>query len=173
MFRFLFFAYTHSTGKTAGQKVAGSKNQPRVVGWAACCATIGHRWGNYQAVIFPQSLSSQSEESEDTRDENPLSSNRIFIFSGILCLDLNPSGAQEEEEEDATGTLLSLAREAAPEEKVEKDKKMLQMCLLPKVKRISLAEASELEPNICLAGVGGALVATNEAMVETSLFDIK
>jgi len=43
MFRFLFFDYTHSTGKTAGQKVAGSKNQPRVVGWAACCATIGHR----------------------------------------------------------------------------------------------------------------------------------
>ena len=40
------------------------------------------------------------------------------------------------------------------------------------MKRISLAEASELEPNICLAGVGGALVAQNEAMVETSLFDI-
>ena len=118
-------------------------------------------------------MSSQSEESEDTRDENPLSSNTIFIFSGILCLDLNPSGAQEEEEEDATGTLLSLAREAAPEEKVAKDKKMLQMCLLPKVKRISLAEASELEPNICLAGVGGALVATNEAMVKTSFFDNK
>jgi len=94
------------------------------------------------------------------------------LDTGILCLDLNPSGAQEEEE-DATGSLLSLAREAAPEEKVEKGKKMLEMCLLPKVKRISLAEASELEPNICLAGVGGALVATNEAMVETSLFDIQ
>jgi len=79
------------------------------------------------------------------------------LDTGILCLDLNPSGAQEEEEEDATGTLLSLAREAAPEEKV---------------KRISLAEASELEPNICLAGVGGALVATNEAMVDPWLLAI-
>ena len=114
-----------------------------------------------------------SSQGDDTRDENPFSSNRIIAFSGILCLDLNPSGAQEEEEEDATGTLLSLAREAAPEEKVEKSKEMLQMCLLPKVKRISLAEASELEPNICLAGVGGALVAQNEAMVKTILFDIK
>ena len=113
-----------------------------------------------------------SSQGEDTRGENPFSSNRIFVFSGILCLDLSPSGAQEEEEEDATGTLLSLAREAAPEEKVEKEKKMLQVCLLPKVKRISLAEASELEPNVCLAGLGGALVAQNEAMVETTLFNI-
>ena len=68
-----------------------------------------------------------SSQGDDTRDENPFSSNRIIVFSGILCLDLNPSGAQEEEEEDATGTLLSLAREAAPEEKVEKSKEMLEM----------------------------------------------
>ena len=29
----------------------------------------------------------------------------------------------------------------------------------PKVKRVSLTEAAELEPHICLSGVGGALVA--------------
>ena len=37
---------------------------------------------------------------------------------------------------------------------------------LSKVQRISLTEAAQLEPNVCLAGVGGALVAPNEAMVD-------
>jgi len=71
------------------------------------------------------------------------------LDTGILCLDLNPSGAAEEE--DATDSLLALAKQAAPEEKV---------------KRISLPEAAQLEPHVCLAGVGGALVAPNEAMVD-------
>ena len=31
-----------------------------------------------------------------------------------------------------------------------------------KVKRVSLSEAEKLEPNVCLSGVGGALVAPNE-----------
>ena len=35
---------------------------------------------------------------------------------GILCLDLNPGGADDEE--DATDSLLALAKEAAPKEKV-------------------------------------------------------
>ena len=50
---------------------------------------------------------------------------------------------------------------------------------LSKVQRISLTEAAQLEPNVCLAGVGGALVAPNEAMVDPwliaqpdDLFDI-
>ena len=37
---------------------------------------------------------------------------------------------------------------------------------LTQVQRISLTEAAELEPNVCLAGVGGALVAPNETMVD-------
>ena len=37
---------------------------------------------------------------------------------------------------------------------------------LSQVQRISLREAAQLEPNVCLAGVGGALVAPNEAMVD-------
>ena len=40
---------------------------------------------------------------------------------GILCLDLNPSAAAADlEEEDATDALLALAKEAAPEEKLTK-----------------------------------------------------
>ena len=40
------------------------------------------------------------------------------LNSGILCLDLNPGGADDEE--DATDSLLALAKEAAPKEKVTK-----------------------------------------------------
>ena len=36
---------------------------------------------------------------------------------GILCLDLNPGGGADEED-DATDSLLALAKEAAPKEKV-------------------------------------------------------
>ena len=34
-----------------------------------------------------------------------------------------------------------------------------------KVKRVSLSEAAQLEPHVCLSGVGGALVAPNEVAV--------
>ena len=34
-----------------------------------------------------------------------------------------------------------------------------------KVKRVSLSEAAQLEPNVCLSGVGGALVAPNEVQL--------
>ena len=41
-----------------------------------------------------------------------------------------------------------------------------------KVKRVSLSEAAQLEPHVCLSGVGGALVAPNEVQSRTGENDI-
>ena len=41
-----------------------------------------------------------------------------------------------------------------------------------KVKRVSLSEAAQLEPHVCLSGVGGALVAPNEVQSCTGENDI-
>ena len=56
---------------------------------------------------------------------------------------------------------MALARQAAPEQRVTR-RLFEQSVIFLKVKRVSLSEAAQLEPNVCLSGVGGALVAPNE-----------
>ena len=77
--------------KLKKEKFSGEKNQPRMACWSTSCAKTGDRCLENNKLPFQ-------------------------LNSGILCLDLNPGGA--EEEEDATEALLALARQAAPEEKV-------------------------------------------------------
>ena len=106
-------------------KFLGEKNQPRMACWSTSCAKTGHRcFGKWIAVSTRLICISAIYLSTDNRHSRAIcclesgSYNKLVyqLNPGILCLDLNPGVA--EEEEDATEALLALARQAAPGQKV-------------------------------------------------------
>ena len=105
--------------------ISGEKNQPRMARWSTSCAKTGHRcFGKWIAVSTRLICISAIYLSTDNRHSRAIcclesgSYNKLVyqLNPGILCLDLNPGVA--EEEEDATEALLALSRQAAPGQKV-------------------------------------------------------